>query len=292
METEEDTYSTVFSVLKHPVRRRIVRMLRAKPHTYTEILKALNVETGYLNYHLESMRELITKDAQGRYSLSVFGEAAANLITRVEEPDLERKTETKVMGLMLTRTQLLTVALAVLLVSNVYTLLVYRGLYVDRTNALGEIVIQTRGLLSEANHILNHTVIERRIDFDTWAVMLRDLSLQLRLYNTISTLDFDHKHQWVQIRTAVDEVTVLFYQIDQKYGQTGVRYFSLSSSQASSLTSLLEGLVIVESDAFPKRIVWGASPEVRVDEEGLTRAVEAAMSVQTRVQSADKDFFL
>lgn len=89
--SEEDTYSTVFSVLKHPVRRRIVRMLSAKPCTYTEILRALNVETGYLNYHLESMRELIAKDEQGKYSLSVFGEAAASFVTRVEEPDQERK---------------------------------------------------------------------------------------------------------------------------------------------------------------------------------------------------------
>jgi len=292
MTMEEDTYSAVFSVLKHPTRRRIVRMLSAKPHTYTEILKTLNVETGYLNYHLENLKELVTKDERGRYSLSVFGEAAASLITRVEEPGLERKREVRVLGFKLTWMRILTVVLSVLLVSNVYLILVYQGLYRERTNALGEVMIQTKGLLSESNNILYHAVEERRIDFELWEVMFRDLSLQLRLYNTISALDFDHRHQWIQIRTAVDEVASLFYRIDQEYHATSGRYLSLTNRQTLILRSLLEGLMIVEADAFPKKIVLGSNPEIRVDEESLTGAVGAAVSIQTRVQSSYEEFFL
>jgi len=36
---EEETYSLIFTSLKHPIRRRILRMLADKPLTYSEILE-------------------------------------------------------------------------------------------------------------------------------------------------------------------------------------------------------------------------------------------------------------
>jgi len=291
MATEEDVYSTVFSVLKHPVRRRILRMLSAKPQTYTEILRALNVETGYLNYHLENMRDLVTKDEEGRYSLSVFGEAAVNLITRVEEP-VKREQKTRVLGFRLTTTRLLILALIALLAANAYLLLVYQGLYRDRTNALGEVMIQTKGLLSEANNILNHTVRDGQIDFEVWDVMFRDLALQLRLYTTISALDLDHRQQWTQIRTAVDEVSVLFNQINQKYAKTNGRFLNLTDPQTSSLKNLLEALTFIEAKAFPQRIVMGANPEIRIGDEDMTGAVQVAVDIQSKVLDIRSEFVL
>jgi len=291
MATEEDVYSTVFSVLKHPVRRRILRMLSAKPQTYTEILRALNVETGYLNYHLENMRDLVTKDEEGRYSLSVFGEAAVNLITRVEEP-VKREQKTRVLGVRLTTTRLLILALIALVAANAYLLLVYQGLYRDRTNALGEVMIQTKGLLSEANNILNHTVRDGQIDFEVWDVMFRDLALQLRLYTTISALDLDHRQQWTQIRTAVDEVSVLFNQINQKYAKTNGRFLNLTDPQTSSLKNLLEALTFIEAKAFPQRIVMGANPEIRIGDEDMTGAVQVAVDIQSKVLDIRSEFVL
>lgn len=46
---EEDTYTAIFSALKHPIRRKILRMLEMAPATYTEIMNALGIETGLLN---------------------------------------------------------------------------------------------------------------------------------------------------------------------------------------------------------------------------------------------------
>jgi len=83
---EEDTYTAIFSALKHPIRRKILRMLEVAPATYTEMMKALGVETGLLNYHLESLSALLTRNDEGKYSLSGFGEAALSLTRRVEEP--------------------------------------------------------------------------------------------------------------------------------------------------------------------------------------------------------------
>ena len=86
MEIEEDTYSSIFQALKHPIRRRILRMLKEKPSTYTEILNELGVDNGLLNYHLENLKGLLAKGEDEQYRLSDFGEAGLSLIEKVETP--------------------------------------------------------------------------------------------------------------------------------------------------------------------------------------------------------------
>ena len=86
MELEEDTYSTIFNALKHPIRRRILRILDEAPSTYTEIQIQLNIDNGLLNYHLENMRSLLFKEENGDYNLSEFGHGATVLLERVEQP--------------------------------------------------------------------------------------------------------------------------------------------------------------------------------------------------------------
>jgi hypothetical protein len=292
MVNEEDTYSTLFSVLKHPIRRRIIRMLYNKPHAYMEILSVLNVETGFLNYHLDSMRELVKKDERRRYSLSIFGEAAVGLISRVEEPTKRESKAIRIMGFRLNLPRILTLAIVALLISNVCSFSSYQSLYRERTNALGEVMIQTRGLLSEANRILNQTLVSGIVNFDAWQVMLRDMALQLRLYAIISELDPDHRQQWMQIRLAVDDVTTLFFQIDQKYETVCERCLNLTKKQISSLSALLEGLAIIEAKAFPRKMVIGTNPEIRVDEEELTESIKASFDIQARVQTAQVEFGL
>lgn len=86
MSTEDDTYNIIFKAMQHPIRRRILRTLSEAPNTYTEIQKTLNIDNGLLNYHLDSMKDLITKDEGERYTLSEFGKATVNLVKGVEEP--------------------------------------------------------------------------------------------------------------------------------------------------------------------------------------------------------------
>jgi len=86
MEIEEDTYSNIFQALKHPIRRRILKMLKQQPMTYTEILNELGIDNGLLNYHLENLRELMAKGDYEKYRLSEFGRAGLSVIDRVETP--------------------------------------------------------------------------------------------------------------------------------------------------------------------------------------------------------------
>jgi hypothetical protein len=84
-ELEEETYSLIFTSLKHTIRRRIMRMLAEKPLTYSEILETLGIDSGHLSYHLENLGELAYNDQSGHYHLSSFGRAAVELMSGIEE---------------------------------------------------------------------------------------------------------------------------------------------------------------------------------------------------------------
>jgi hypothetical protein len=86
MSFEEDTYNTIFKAMQHPIRRRILRTIADNPSTYTEIQKDLNIDNGLLNYHLDALSSLITKNPEDKYTLSDFGRATTGLIRGVEEP--------------------------------------------------------------------------------------------------------------------------------------------------------------------------------------------------------------
>jgi DNA-binding transcriptional ArsR family regulator len=83
--TEEETYSLIYTSLKHPIRRRILRMLADKPLAFSEILEILTIDSGHLSYHLESLGDLIVRSKDGKYKLSSFGAAAMRLMGGVEE---------------------------------------------------------------------------------------------------------------------------------------------------------------------------------------------------------------
>jgi DNA-binding transcriptional ArsR family regulator len=82
---EDEIYSIMFSSLKHPVRRKILRMLGSKPMTFMEMVDKLGVSTPHLGYHLENLGELVSKMEDGQYRLSSFGLATVNAMKDVEE---------------------------------------------------------------------------------------------------------------------------------------------------------------------------------------------------------------
>lgn len=88
----EETYSTMFASLRHPARRKILRMLAERPKTFSEILEELGISSSHLTYHLENLGELVSKIGEGKYRLSAFGEAAVLTMRGVEEvPATPRK---------------------------------------------------------------------------------------------------------------------------------------------------------------------------------------------------------
>ena len=70
-------------------------MLNDNELTYTQMLNKLDIDTGHLNYYLESLGELVTKTAEGKYRLSEFGKAAFNLMTGIEETEPAPRERTK-----------------------------------------------------------------------------------------------------------------------------------------------------------------------------------------------------
>jgi DNA-binding transcriptional ArsR family regulator len=91
-ESGEETYSTMFTSLKHPARRKILRMLAEKPKNFSRILEELGISSSHLTYHLENLGELVTKMDDGKYRLSTFGRAAVLTMKGVEEtPDIKSR---------------------------------------------------------------------------------------------------------------------------------------------------------------------------------------------------------
>ena len=84
-DSEETIYSTMFSSLKHPARRKILRMLSEQPMTFSQLLDTLEVSSSNLTYHLESLGELLYKTESGAYKLSTFGMASVGTMKLVEE---------------------------------------------------------------------------------------------------------------------------------------------------------------------------------------------------------------
>ena len=89
---EDEIYSTMFASLKHPVRRKILRMLGNKPMTFMEMVEELGISTPSLTYHLESLGDLVSKMDNDQYKLSAFGLATINAMKGIEEI---RETEPK-----------------------------------------------------------------------------------------------------------------------------------------------------------------------------------------------------
>jgi DNA-binding transcriptional ArsR family regulator len=84
-DSEEEIYSIMFSSLKHPARRKILRMLSEKSMTFSQLLEELGVSSSHLTYHLENLGELVTKTESGEYKLSTFGTASVETMKIVEE---------------------------------------------------------------------------------------------------------------------------------------------------------------------------------------------------------------
>jgi hypothetical protein len=87
-EVDEEVYTTIFNALRHGVRRRILRMLSETQMSFSAINDKLNISSSHLTYHLDSLRELVSKN-DASYRLSVFGRAAVDMMNGIEDPPRE-----------------------------------------------------------------------------------------------------------------------------------------------------------------------------------------------------------
>ena len=146
MSFEEDTYNTIFKAMQHPIRRRILRMISEKPSTYTEIQRDLNIDNGLLNYHLDALSSLITKDTEEKYTLSDFGVATASLIKGVEEPNKAVKA-TSISPIM----KAVTAVLVVILIISGVGLVELNNRYLELSGRYSALDIEIKYLQSALN---------------------------------------------------------------------------------------------------------------------------------------------
>jgi DNA-binding transcriptional ArsR family regulator len=68
---ESTRRAELFDILAHPVRIRILKMLQQNPMSFSELKRALGIESsGHLQYHLEKLCDLVKQDAYGKYIMS------------------------------------------------------------------------------------------------------------------------------------------------------------------------------------------------------------------------------
>jgi DNA-binding transcriptional ArsR family regulator len=84
--SQDDLYSDMFASLKHPIRRKILRILSAGTQNFSDMQKTFGIESSHLTYHLEGLGQLLIKTEDGKYALSSLGDAAVSMMNHVEEP--------------------------------------------------------------------------------------------------------------------------------------------------------------------------------------------------------------
>jgi DNA-binding transcriptional ArsR family regulator len=94
-EQEDQVENVVFQALAHPMRRTILKIVASNSEgvSYTELISELGLSTGKLNYHLEQLGGLTTKNDKRRYVLTPLGVKALNqlgLIKRERSPEDEK----------------------------------------------------------------------------------------------------------------------------------------------------------------------------------------------------------
>ena len=98
MAVDEDSVTKILSVLSHPIRRDILNLLSEKGEcTFTDLLTALEVDTGKLSFHLRTLQAFTEQTSNGKYRLNRTGESAVRVIRDVESwaevADVQRKAD-------------------------------------------------------------------------------------------------------------------------------------------------------------------------------------------------------
>lgn len=84
-DSTEETYSAMFSSLRHPARRKILKMLCDNEMTFSQMLDELEIPGSHLTYHLENLSDFLVKLPDGKYKLSSVGEASCAIMKGAED---------------------------------------------------------------------------------------------------------------------------------------------------------------------------------------------------------------
>jgi uncharacterized RDD family membrane protein YckC/DNA-binding transcriptional ArsR family regulator len=95
---DEDSVSKILSTIAHPLRRDILTLISEKGEcSFTDLLNALQIDTGKLSFHLRTLSPFLEQTSTGKYKLNRAGENAIRVFSDVaswaEVADIYRKEE-------------------------------------------------------------------------------------------------------------------------------------------------------------------------------------------------------
>jgi uncharacterized RDD family membrane protein YckC/DNA-binding HxlR family transcriptional regulator len=94
MSESEDTISTFFMILSHPLRRLIIEALfEMKEVTFSELLRMFFVDNSTLNFHLKKLDGLIKQLPNKKYTLTEMGQKAAEILRELKSATLQSKVQ-------------------------------------------------------------------------------------------------------------------------------------------------------------------------------------------------------
>lgn len=225
MSLEDDVYNDIFTALKHPIRRKILKSLENNPHTYTELLNELELETGLLNYHLENLKTLIRKDEGGKYAISIFGRAALSLTRRIEEPAREKLNRVSLFGKCISWNKMFILVIGFLLLTNVYTIASYQGVVSSGAERFGENVVFAQGrminVLSDLRKIIEGGLLHES-SLGELQYRVEAASLQ---FAKVTYLDERHPDMW-------DYASRALWTLSDLIGDTRVAVSAVNSFEA------------------------------------------------------------
>lgn len=172
----EETYSAIFTSLKHPVRRKILRTLAKKKLTFSEILEILKIDSGHLSYHLEGLEDLISKNNKGKYKLTYLGEAAVTTMSKVEKGPFTEKWKPNILKPI--------ILVFLLLVGLVYVQSLHSE--IDELNQTNELLwSQYFSLIEPSKHsppMSEREAIQKAIEYGNWnSTSLKGLAVNATL---------------------------------------------------------------------------------------------------------------
>ncbi len=244
---DEEVYSTIFNALRHGVRRNILRMLEDRELTHTEIAESLGISSSHLTYHLDALKDLVTKTEHG-YKLSRFGEAAVQMTKTVETPpqpkiDPEDKTRLKNITLVLS------VSLLIIAVATV-------GLYIIssqqnlRLSDLGDIVLGVSERLDQ------YETIESIIGGSSSIVLTTGRELNFRTSMIRGTVN---PYQFIMVFYVIDDNQTL--SIETALNKPEGFYFPLSLQGGKAFTPVESN----SSDDAQHPVLWSMNVTGRFD---------------------------
>lgn len=149
--SDEDSYSMIFTSLKHPIRRRILRILSNERQSFSDLQKQFKIESSHLTYHIDGLGNLLYKTDDGKYALSSLGDAAVSMMKNVEEPP---RTSMHIGSKSIGRMSALKL-LSLILVCGLVASLIFNGIILFKYNDLRSTNNELNELYSDLTKLHN-----------------------------------------------------------------------------------------------------------------------------------------